>query len=161
MSHWMLWVELLPKPERNGMKGAILMTSFLWFVLTPLPSGTEGSAIGSVMCEIMPWKCLETSSVVGNLRPYHEWRLISNIHFGAPRMRGVSECSCHADILYPDGVLEHGVFEQSIACESVYRDLPERTEWQGNPAIVQFRYHCTDDPRYSKPGWIVDRPSKH
>lgn len=177
---WMMWVERVPRPERNGLKGAVMMLSLMWFILMPM-SGDGDSPVAAIVCEIMPWKCLNRASGSGDERYVHEWRFLTNIHFGRPSKNAISRCSCHIDLEHGTAIT-HKVYDQSATCESVGwgsvdegKDLEAWTPlcetWYGAGLKCQFvgymngkqefaetesgdryRYHCTSDPKYSMPG---------
>jgi len=141
-SHWMLWVERLPRPERNGLKGVVMMMAFMWFVVAPI---SGGGPIDAVICEVMPWKCLgrglaQSDAACERRKRYHAMPLIDPLARGT----GPKICSCHLDLHFAGKPVRHLREIADQQCDSDYVSPREWTEARNPPGCGEHNnWSCT------------------
>lgn len=113
------WIDRLPRPERSGTIGAIMMFNLLVALVIPMGIGKP-----SLMCTLMPLSSVcgdggDADDQAGATQEHtSEWRYISNVYFGPSSRSGKTECTCHFDVK-SGNELWHEVVSQSPTCDSV------------------------------------------
>jgi hypothetical protein len=151
----------LPRPERSGWYGVVLAIGLLYFAVTPLPDGSQGS----FECTVMPWRCASPQRAESH--PKYNYHTVMFSPFGTGKQ---TVCSCHPDVRPWGRKIEHFRMREEPTCDS---NGTEPREWtaapkslcpdgsacgtltvvqDGNPVefsgnFGEYRWHCTDELR--------------
>lgn len=88
------WIDRLPRPDRSGVIGAVMMVNLWITIVTPVGGGIPG------ICEIMPWKCRQREDD----RQRRQYQTTKLAFYGHGKSKPI--CACHYDVRLAG---EHGL----------------------------------------------------